>query len=51
MPLFLLGVALGALSGVCTYAYTGHGNLAAIVGIIAAVLTWCGIATFATLDD
>ncbi|MCI4045460.1 hypothetical protein [Streptomyces sp. TRM75563] len=51
MTLFLLGLALGALSGVGTYAYTGAGGLAAAVGIIAAVLTWCGIATLAVLND
>lgn len=51
MPLFLLGLALGALSGIGTYAYTGAGDLATAVGIIAAVLTWCGIATLAILDD
>lgn len=51
MPLFLLGVAFGALSGVGTYAYTGAGQLSAAVGIIAAVLTWAGFATFAILDD
>lgn len=51
MPLFLLGIALGTLSGVGTYAFTGAGQLSAAVAIIAAVLTWCGFATFAILDD
>ncbi|MFF5642086.1 hypothetical protein ACFY8Q_07200 [[Kitasatospora] papulosa] len=51
MPLFLLGMACGLISGTATYVYTGHGPISTAVGIIAAVLTWCGIATLAILDD
>lgn len=51
MPVFMLGIALGTLSGIGTYVCTGEQQLAAIVGIIAAVLTWCGLATLAILDD
>ncbi|MFD7763581.1 hypothetical protein [Streptomyces microflavus] len=43
MPVFLLGLLLGALSGFGTYLYTGHAQLGAAVGLIAAVLTWLGI--------
>jgi hypothetical protein len=50
VPLFLLGIALGALSGLGTYVFTTDGQLAAIVGIVCAVLTWLGIATLAVLD-
>jgi hypothetical protein len=51
MPLFLLGIALGTLSALGTYAFTADGQLAAIVGAVCAVLTWLGLATFAVLDD
>ncbi|MFI7563816.1 hypothetical protein ACIBVM_18500 [[Kitasatospora] papulosa] len=51
MPLFLLGIACGLISGTATYAYTGAGQISAAVGIIAAVLTWCGIAVLAIFDD
>ncbi|MFS0695110.1 hypothetical protein [Streptomyces nitrosporeus] len=51
MPLFMLGVALGTLSGICTYALTTDGHLSAIIGAIAATLTWLGLATLAILDD
>ncbi|MFT9821203.1 hypothetical protein [Lysinibacillus sp. NPDC056185] len=51
MPLFLLGLALGAFSAGTTYWWTADSQAAAIVGIIAAVLTWLGLATFIALDD
>lgn len=51
MPLFLLGVALGGISGGVTYALTADGQLAAILGVIAAVLTWLGIATVIFAND
>ncbi|MGA5869290.1 hypothetical protein [Streptomyces cinereoruber] len=51
MPLFLLGLALGSLSGTITHALTDDGQLAAIVGAIAAVLTWLGLATLLIADD
>jgi hypothetical protein len=51
MPRFLLGLSLGAISGAGTYVLTGETQLAAIAAAIAAVITWCGIATIAFLDD
>jgi uncharacterized membrane protein len=51
MPLFLLGLACGAISGTATYAYTGAGQISAAIGIIAAVLTWFGVVTLAYLED
>ncbi|GAQ52092.1 hypothetical protein [Streptomyces acidiscabies] len=51
MPLFILGIVLGALSGAITYGLTTDGQLAAIVGAITAVLTWLGIATLLIADD
>lgn len=51
MPLFLLGLTLGAISGAVTYWLTADNQLAAIVGIIAAVLTWIGCATLLALDN
>lgn len=51
MPLFLLGLLLGAISGVVTYGLTADSQLASIAGIIAAVLTWLGLATFLAFDD
>ena len=51
MPLFILGLALGGISGGVTFGLTADGQLAAIVGIIAAVLTWFGLATLLFADD
>ncbi|WP_394436208.1 hypothetical protein [Streptomyces sp. SGAir0957] len=51
MPLFLLGLALGGISGGVTFGLTADGQLAAIVGGIAAVLTWLGIAALIFVDD
>ncbi|MFE7899208.1 hypothetical protein ACFU3E_17095 [Streptomyces sp. NPDC057424] len=51
MPTFILGVLLGAISGGITYGLTSDGQLAAIVGAIAAVLTWLGIASLILADD
>ncbi|MEV4966674.1 hypothetical protein AB0886_05320 [Streptomyces sp. NPDC024062] len=51
MPLALLGIGCGVISGAATYAYTGAGQISAAVGIVAAVLTWLGIATLAIFDD
>ncbi|WP_416975633.1 hypothetical protein [Streptomyces sp. 4F14] len=51
MPTFILGLVLAALSGGITYGLTTDGQLAAIVGTIAAVLTWLGIATLLIADD
>jgi uncharacterized membrane protein len=51
MPLFLLGIALGGLSGGVTYALTTDGQIAAIVGAVAAVLTWIGCAAVIFVDD
>jgi hypothetical protein len=51
MPLFLLGLVLGGLSGGVTYALTNDGQLAAILGAVAMVLTWLGLATLVIADD
>lgn len=51
MPLFLLGLVLGGISGGVTFGLTADGQLAAIIGIIAAVLTWLGLATLIFADD
>ncbi|MFF5891201.1 hypothetical protein ACFY72_20820 [Streptomyces globisporus] len=51
MPLFLLGLLLGALSGLVTYGFTSDNQLSLIAAAIAAVLTWLGLATFLALDD
>ncbi|MFF9844637.1 hypothetical protein [Streptomyces sp. NPDC013740] len=48
---FLLGLILGGLSGGITYGLTTDGTAALIVGAIAAVLTWCGLATVLIADD
>lgn len=51
MPLFLLGLVLGGISGGVTYGLTTDGQVAAIVGGIAAILTWLGIATLIFAND
>ncbi|MDW4900631.1 hypothetical protein RB625_19670 [Streptomyces californicus] len=51
MPLFLLGLLLGSLSGLVTYGLTDETQLALIAAAIAAVLTWLGLAAFLALDD
>ncbi|MER8083815.1 hypothetical protein ABTZ57_01300 [Streptomyces sp. NPDC094048] len=51
MPLFLLGLTLGGASAGTTYWWTADSQAAAVVGIIAAVLTWLGVTTFIALDD
>ncbi|MFI6032987.1 hypothetical protein ACIBBD_02155 [Streptomyces sp. NPDC051315] len=51
MPVFILGIVLGAISGGVTYGLSADGQLAAIVGAIAAVLTWLGIASLIIADD
>ncbi|QJT04380.1 hypothetical protein G9272_32195 [Streptomyces asoensis] len=51
MPTFILGVILGAVSGGVTYGLTADGQLAGIVGVIATVLTWLGIASLISADD
>ncbi|MFB7711626.1 hypothetical protein [Streptomyces sp. NPDC056105] len=51
MPLFILGLVLGAPSGGVTYGLTADGQLAAIAAAIAAILTWLGIASVLFLND
>ncbi|MFI2437395.1 hypothetical protein [Streptomyces sp. NPDC018693] len=49
MP-FLLGLVLGGASGAGTYALTGLGQLALIVGVVVAVLAWLGYAFLILID-
>lgn len=51
MPLFLLGIVTGGLSGGITYALTADTAVALVVAAIAAGLTWLGIVTFLVADD
>ncbi|MBE4790990.1 hypothetical protein [Streptomyces caniscabiei] len=51
MPLFLLGLLLGGISGGVTYGLTAEGQIGAIVGAAAAVLTWLGCAAVIFVDD
>lgn len=51
MPTFIAGIVLGAISGGGTFAFTGDGQLGAIVGVIVAVLAWCGVAAVIFIDD
>ncbi|WP_158721171.1 hypothetical protein [Streptomyces sp. NRRL S-241] len=51
MPLFLLGLALGAVSGGATYLITTDGLIAGIAAAVAAVLTWLGVGALVLLDD
>jgi hypothetical protein len=51
MPVFLLGLVLGGISGSVTFGLTADGQLAAIIGAFAAVLTWLGLATLLIADD
>lgn len=51
MPVIVLGLALGALSGTVTYALTTSPGLAGLVAGLAALLTWVGIAALVWLDN
>ncbi|MGA5411584.1 hypothetical protein ACPCSC_30555 [Streptomyces lavendulocolor] len=51
MRIFLLGLLLGGFSAGVTGHYTGDPQLAACVGIVAAVATWLGIATVIFCSD
>lgn len=51
MPVFIAGLLLGAISGGGTYAFTGDGQLGAIVGVVVAVLCWLGVAAVVLIDD
>jgi hypothetical protein len=51
MPLFLLGLALGALSGGATYLITTDSLIAGVAAAVAAVLTWLGVGVFVLLND
>ncbi|CAM5682773.1 MULTISPECIES: hypothetical protein [Streptomyces] len=48
---FFLGLLLGSVSGTGTYAFTGHGQLAAAVGVIVFLACWLGIAAIVWIDD
>lgn len=47
MPIFFLGLLLGALSGGGTYSLTDNGQLGALVG----VACWLGVAAIVLIDD
>lgn len=51
MARFLLGIALGAVSGFITYGLTADGQLAGLVGVVVMILGWLGIAALLVLDD
>lgn len=51
MRIFLFGLFLGGLSGGATQAATGTPQLAAAVGVVAAVATWLGCATLIMVFD
>lgn len=51
MRVFRLGLLLGGLSGGATYLYTGALGVSAIVGAVAAALTWFGLGTVIVCDD
>ncbi|MFI9018657.1 hypothetical protein ACIGZI_31935 [Streptomyces griseus] len=51
MPIFLLGLLLGLPSGVGPSLSTGAPHLGGIIGVIAAVLTWLGIAILIICGD
>ncbi|MFJ6935714.1 hypothetical protein [Streptomyces sp. NPDC101132] len=51
MPLFVLGLVLGVISGGFTYGLTADGGLASLVGVGAAVATWLGVALLVVVDD
>lgn len=51
MAVFLAGLGLGGISGAVTYRLTLDGHLAGLAGLIAAVLTWLGVATLLLFDD
>ncbi|WP_167455557.1 hypothetical protein [Streptomyces tirandamycinicus] len=51
MPIFLLGLLLGGLSGSGTHYLTGDPQLSSIVAIVATVATWLGLATLIVCDD
>lgn len=50
MPIFIAGLLLGALSGGGTFAFTGDGGLAVVIGAVSCVLTWLGVATVIFMD-
>ncbi|MEU9218907.1 hypothetical protein AB0D47_20425 [Streptomyces sp. NPDC048376] len=51
MPLFILGLLLGGISGGVTYGLTADPQIAGIVAAIAAILTWLGLAALVIADD
>ncbi|GGW99666.1 hypothetical protein [Streptomyces chryseus] len=51
MNRFTLGLLLGGISGGFTFALTADTTPAVVVGVIAAVLTWLGLATFLIAND
>lgn len=51
MRTFLLGLFLGGVSGGIAQHFTGDPQLAAAVGVVAAVATWLGMATLIFVFD
>ncbi|WP_199881799.1 hypothetical protein [Streptomyces sp. CB03911] len=51
MPVFILGLLLGGVSGVGTYILTADGSLSALVAAAVAVCCWLGIAAVLFIDD
>lgn len=51
MPVFILGLILGGLSGGGTYWLTDNPAVAVLAGVIAAAVTWLGTSLLLILDD
>lgn len=51
MPVFILGLLLGALSGGGTYLFTEDSGLSLLIGLAVAVAVWFGTMLIVVLDD